>query len=308
MRVLSVFDGCAVTRQAFKNLGMPVEYFASEIDKYAIKIASKNHPDIVQLGDVKEVTPFEVDLLIGGSPCQDLSAAGNAVGLYGQRSGLFFEFVRLLEAIKPKYFVLENVASMKKKWKDEITRILGVEPVMINSALVSAQSRKRLYWTNFTIEQPEDRGILLRDVIESGVVDRDKSFCIDANYWKGTTAVHYATHHLRQVVFLKQDSIEIFDSVVKAVQLGYINKNQQGRRFYSTEAKAVSLKANGGGWGAKMGLYLDKDHIRKLTPIECERLQTLPDNYTEGVSRTQRYKMLGNAFTCAVIEHILRSM
>lgn len=160
-----------------------------------------------------------------------------------------------------------------------------------------------------------------KGVIDNGVVDRDKSYCIDANYWKGTTAIHYAKHHRRQVVFEDGKAVQDFYAFIDTyggkhvtkikkvesdiLQLGYINKNQQGRRVYSMSGKAITLKGNGGGRGAKMGLYFDNGRIRKLTPIECERLQTLDDNYTEGVSNSQRYKMLGNGFTVDVIAHIL---
>lgn len=318
MNIFSPFDGCACARVAVDKLGIPCTYYASEIDKWAIQIANKNYPDIIQLGDIRDIKGSnlpEIDLMIGGSPCQDLSVAGKGAGLKGSRSALFYDFVRLLEEIKPKYFVLENVASMKKIWRDKITDILGVEPILIDSALVSAQSRKRYYWTNIQgIEQPEDKGILLRDVIEDGVVDRDKSFCVDANYWKGTTPVRYAKYHARQVVFKSDNSIDRFNSVVQAIrenkphQIGYIKKNYKGSRVYSFNGKSVSLTTQGGGLGAQTGLYFDNSEIRKLTPVECERLQTLPDNYTEGVSNTQRYRMLGNGFTVDVIVHILSYM
>lgn len=357
MNVLSLFDGCGCAKVALDRRGIPCTYFASEIDKYAIKIAQKNHPDMIQLGDVRTVNPFllpEIDLLVGGSPCQDLSIAGRMAGLKGERSGLFFDYVRLLHYLKPQYFLLENVASMSKINRWIMSQFLGVEPVMIDSARVSAQSRKRFYWTNIPgVGQPLDKGILLRDILESGVVDRDKSYCIDANYFKFTNLKQYQTKSRRQVDYLpdkpnkdtgpefvryidaegavfegydcvrqgvikerfrvwgvdgKSPSLNTFYRHNVAVQLGYINKNQQGRRVYSTDAKSVSLKSEGGGWGAKMGLYLDDSQIRKLTPIECERLQTLPDDYTEGVSNTQRYKMLGNAFTVDVIAHILSYM
>lgn len=299
MNVLSLFDGLATARVALDRIGIvPDHYYASEVDKYAIKIATKNYPDIIQLGDVQTINPYllpEIDLLIGGSPCQDLSVAGQMAGINGERSGLFFAYVRLLHYLKPKYFLLENVKRMSRRDRHIMTQFMGVEPIEINSAKLSAQQRERLYWTNIPgVTQPKDKGILLKDVIESGVVDRDKSYCIDANYYKGTSWDHYKSHHLRQVV-IKSDP----------VQLGYISKNQQGRRVYSLEGKSVSLKSEGGGWGAKMGLYLDNSHIRMLTPVECERLQTLDDNYTEGVSNSQRYKMLGNAFTVDVIAHIL---
>lgn len=337
MRVLSLFDGISVAQQAIKELGITPTYYASEIDKYAISIAQKNHPNTIQIGsvvDVKGSDYEDIDLLVGGSPCQDLSIAKkNRQGLSGSRSGLFWEFVRIRDEVKPKYFLLENVASMPKEAKAVITEALGVEPIMINAALVSAQNRKRLFWTNIpNVTLPEDKGILLRDILENANTDKLKSYCIDASYYKGASWKQYQEKVRRQMV-----------------KIGQFNSGGQGDRIYSQDGKSVSLSANGGGRGAKTGLYLVKGVasrtyprtkqdgverkkqieirddeksnamtsvsgdsmvmenylVRKLTPIECERLQSLPDNYTAGVSNTQRYKALGNAFNCAVIKHIL---
>lgn len=258
MNVLSVFDGMSCGRIALERAGIPVtNYYASEIDKYAIQVASKNYPDTHHIGDVTQVNPDNlpnIDLLIGGSPCQGFSFAGKQLNFDDERSKLFFEFVRLLKELKPKYFLLENVR-MKKEYQDIISEYLGVEPIKINSSLVSAQNRVRLYWTNIpNVTQPNDKGIVLKDIIESGEVDRDKSHCLDANYFKGGNLKSYFEKHRRQLVF-------------------------------SGEA-----------------------HYRKLTPIECERLQTVPDNYTDGVSNTQRYKMLGNGWTVDVISHIFKGI
>jgi DNA (cytosine-5)-methyltransferase 3A len=179
LTVLSLFDGISCGRVALQRANIPVgKYYASEIDKYAIQVTQKNWPDTVQLGDVKEVWARnlpKIDLLIGGSPCQDLSIAkNNRKGLQGARSGLFWHYVRLLRTCKPKYFLLENVASMPKEAKEIITRELGADPILINSALVSAQQRKRLYWTNIpNITQPEDKGIILSDVLETEGVGVD---------------------------------------------------------------------------------------------------------------------------------------
>jgi len=300
MRVLSLFDGISCAKVALKRAGFRVDvYYASEIDKYAIQIAQNNFPDTVQIGDIRNLSDnFDInkqfgggiDLLIGGSPCQDLSIAKkNREGLAGARSGLFWEYVRVLKAIKPKYFILENVNSMPKEAKQIITETLGVEPIMINAALVSAQNRKRLFWTNIEgVTLPEDRGILLKDILEEGIVDRDKSYCIDASYYKGASWKQYKEKGKRQLV-----------------RIGNIGTNAQAHRVYSPAGKSVALSALGGGQGAKTGLYLDGQTVRKLTPVECERLQSLPDNYTEGVSNTQRYKALGNAFNVDVVAHIL---
>lgn len=306
MNVLSLFDGISCGRVALERAGIKVDtYYASEIDKHAIKIAQKNYPDTIQLGDVNNIdfTQFigKIDLLLGGSPCQDLSIAKqNRQGLKGERSKLFWKYVEALNIVKPKWFIFENVASMKKEDKDIITKTLGVEPIMIDSALVSAQQRKRLYWTNTPgVQQPEDKHIYLQDILESRYTDMLKSYCIDASYFKGTNLKQYLEKKRRQVVF------------EKPFKVGQFNSGGQGYRVYAIEGKSVTLTANGGGRGAKTGLYYinlpdDQYIIRKLTPIECERLQTLPDNYTEGISNTQRYKCIGDGWTVDVIAHILK--
>ena len=215
MKVLSLFDGMACGRIALEQLGIPVEkYYASEIDKYAIQVAQANYPDIIQVGDVCDLDPkdyMDVDLIQGGSPCQGFSMAGKQLAFDDPRSALFFEFIRLLKAIKPKYFLLENV-KMKKEFLQIISEqvsacypeiIFGIEPIFINSSLLSAQSRQRYYWTNIPgIKQPEDRGIVLKDILEDNFEsDRDKSYCIDANYSKtGAKPHHYKDKYRRQLV------------------------------------------------------------------------------------------------------------
>jgi site-specific DNA-cytosine methylase len=173
MNVLSLFDGIAVGYVALKRAGIPVtKYYASEVDSQAIKIAMLNHPDIIQLGDVTQVNSWgldKIELLIGGSPCTNLSSMGKQEGLQGQHSKLFYEYVRLLQELKPKYFLLENVASMRMEERNIISNLLGVEPIFINSSLVSAQCRKRLYWTNIpNVAPPQDKGIMLQDILSSG--------------------------------------------------------------------------------------------------------------------------------------------
>ncbi len=339
MKILSLFDGISCARVALDKAGIPVDvYYASEIDKYAEQVSHKNYPEIIRVGDVKTIHErFDIDehfgggidLLIGGSPCQDLSIAKkDRKGLDGERSGLFWEYVRILNEIKPKYFILENVASMPKEAKDIITKTLGVEPIMINAALVSAQQRKRLFWTNIpNVELPQDKGILLKDILESGDSERIKSYCIDASYYKGASWKQYKEKGRRQLV-------------IESKRIGQFGAGGQGDRIYSIDGKSINLSANGGGRGAKTGLYavalrnrgegkkpeiggekanamttvqtdsmvMDNSIIRKLTPIECERLQGLSDNYTEGISNTQRYKCLGNAFNADVIAHILKNI
>lgn len=382
LNVLSLFDGISCARVALDRVGIKVKrYWASEIDKYAIQIAQKNYPDTSQLNDVTSfyAPEFEgmVDLLIGGSPCQDLSIAKkNRKGLDGERSGLFWEYVRILKEAKPKYFILENVNSMPSSAKDIITKTLGVEPIMINAALVSAQNRKRLFWTNIpNVKLPEDRGIMLKDILESGNVDRLKSYCIDASYFKGANWDQYIKKGRRQLVIDKNGKEKEKSNTVRSsgrgsgvddkhnwdtIRVGIFNKGGQGDRIYSPDGKSTTLSAHGGGRGAKTKQRIEiggdkantitkvqKDsmvlvdtrqmsregipriydkgksptlnstmykepysitngcYIRKLTPIECERLQGLPDDYTSGISNSQRYKCLGNAFNVDVIAHIL---
>ena len=261
INVLSLFDGMSGAQIALERAEIPVlNYFASEIDKFAMKITQKNYPKTIQKGDVdsidKNALP-KIDLLIGGSPCQGFSVSGKRLNFDDPRSKLFFSYVKLLKEVHPTFFLLENV-KMKKDYQDIITKYLGVEPIEINSNIVSAQNRKRLYWTNIPFSMPEDKHIYFKDIIEKGFVDKDKSLCLDASYFKGgslETLIH-----------------------------NYINKSR------------------------RQIVFDDNEKWRMLTPIECERLQTVPDNYTEGVSKTQRYKMLGNGFTIDVIAHILKGI
>jgi len=330
MKILSLFDGISCARVALERAGIPVEaYYASEVDKYAKTISSKNYPDIIQVGDVKVIKilndklclwdkeyginwTHEIDLLIGGSPCQDLSIAKkDRKGLDGERSGLFWEYVRILREVKPKYFILENVASMPKEAKDIITRELGVEPIMINAALVSAQNRKRLFWTNIpNVTLPNDGGILLKDILEENIAGE---YDVNACSFRGRYLVDGKRKDVcgaktEQRLEIGGNKANTITKVYKdsMVRIGQIGKGGQGDRIYSPEGKSVALSALGGGRGAKTGLYQTEEYtVRKLTPIECERLQGLPDNYTEGVSNTQRYKCLGNAFNVDVVAHIL---
>jgi len=302
INVLSVFDGMSCGRIALERQNIPItSYYASEIDKYAITIAKKNYPDTQHIGDVTQVSADDlpqIDLLIGGSPCQGFSFAGKQLNFDDSRSKLFFEFVRLLKELKPKYFLLENVR-MKKEYQDVISDLLGVEPIKINSSLVSAQNRVRLYWTNIpNVTVPEDKGIVLADIIDDGFVDRDKSHCIDANYFKGGNLKSYFEKHRRQLVFSNDGLCR--EPKILQIPHGY---NKGGLK----ENKSPSMTTSS--WQHNNHLtYDDGLTYRKLTPIECERLQTVPDNYTEGVSNTQRYRMLGNGWTVDVISHILKNI
>lgn len=361
MNVLSLFDGISCGRVALERANISVaNYYASEIDKYAIQVSQNNYPDIIRLGDINnwescDIDWAKIDLILAGSPCQGFSFAGKQLAFDDKRSALFFRFAEILEVVKSKNpnvkFLLENVR-MKKEYESVITSVVGVEPIMINSALVSAQNRKRLYWCNWSVEQPEDQGILLKDIVhENTAVDREKAYCIDANYSKGATPGQYFTKSRRQLVYSLKPYIVPFDKSLQILdreaikgKVGFFRKDSQSNRVYSIHGKSVTLCGDAGGGGAKMGQYLfgcitpdrvekrqngqrfsdsekfytltaqDKHgilidgYIRKLTPIECERLQTLPGNYTQGISDTQRYKCLGNGWTIDVIAHILRSM
>lgn len=319
--VLSLFDGISCGRVALERAGIPVNtYYASEIDKYAIQVTQKNYPNTIRLGDVTKIDfkQFEgkVDLLIGGSPCQDLSIAGKRKGLAGERSGLFYKYVEALETIKPKYFLLENNVGMPKEAYEEISQLMGCYPIMINSALVSAQSRKRFYWTNIgekeydlfgfptcAIPQPKDKGIILKDILLNGIGVITESYGNQIDKVTNKAATLLARDFKG---FGNQTTI----GVLAPIKLGTLNdSNSLANRIYSVNAKSVTLKSNGGGGGANTGLYKvnlpNGDYIiRKLYPLECERLQTLPDNYTEGISNTQRYKCIGNGWTVDVIAHI----
>ena len=238
-------------------------------------------------------------LLMAGFPCPSFSGAGNRLGTDDPRGKLLHNAVALHNKLCPDWFLYENVASMKQEHKDMISELIGVEPIEINSNLVSAQNRARLYWTNIPYhDPPQDRGVLLKHILEDGYVDRDKSHCIDANYFKGGNLRSYFEKHRRQLVFSKDGLCHVGDADLNGH--GYL------KRVYHQEGKAPTLTSNGGG-NREPKVYVEPMEYRKLTPLECERLQTLPDNYTKkfAVSNTQRYKMIGNGYTVDVIAHIL---
>lgn len=331
MNVLSLFDGMSCGRIALERADIKVKnYYASEIDKYAIKVSKANYPDIIHIGDVKHVSWFglpKIDLLIGGSPCQGFSNAGLGYNFNDSRSALFFEYVRILLETKSKYFLLENV-KMKKEWQKVITSFLGVEPIKINSALVSAQNRERLYWTNIPgITQPPDRCILLKDIIEDGMVDRDKSLTLLSSHQRATKGGY--DKKLHQMVILQTPrgnnpgGLRALDGKVPSMTANSYHENNKvglikvgeanipgydsNKRVYSIEGKSSCLLSSAGGH-REPKIAVDGTHWRKLTPLECERLQTVPDNYTNHVSNSQRYKMLGNGWTVDVIAHIFRGV
>jgi len=450
VNILSLFDGMSCAQLALKSIGIKkYNYYASEIDKYAIKVTQKRFPNTKQIGDITKINTNllpPIFLLVGGSPCTNFSFAGNRQGMVSKdqveitsfeqymeyknadfkfdgQSYLFWEYIRILKEVKPKCFLLENV-KMAKRWESVLTSVVGVEPILINSSLLSAQNRKRLYWTNIpNVKQPKDLNIYLKDIIETGMVtDREKSYCIDASYYKGGNLKQYFQKHRRQLIFQKGHgfnkgglkaldgkvptltshswknnnfvvSLDSHSSKVGLKCVAGIKKNKkwlddgkilqrnfsQGERIYDVTGKDPTLTANGEGTAGKSVLIskseiakdevfclteqrteeakklrkeyrekhgkdfsprrgkelvvrkdsksncittsLGNEHIlgyihddiisyRKLTPLECERLQTIPDNYTKvkGVSNSQRYKMVGNGFTVSVIAHILKKM
>jgi len=337
INVLSLFDGMSCGQIALERAGIEVnEYYASEIDKYAIQVTQANYPNTKHIGDVTKVKGAElpkIDLLIGGSPCQGFSFAGKQLNFDDPRSKLFFEFVRLLKETKPKYFLLENV-KMKKSSQDIISNYLGCEPIEINSNLVSAQNRRRLYWTNIPeIEQPKDKGILLQDIIVDGGIDcrmttQDKAYTLTASY-NGAVAWNSIEKKQRTMVLEavngKKVHIDLFKEAPYSFYETRTEAGKEARRRIRLETGKDSTPRS-----KEFKMYLPlKDQkanclvtvespldfivdktwkYRKLYPIEMERLQTVPDGYTSVVSDTQARKMLGNGWTVDVIAHIFKGL
>ena len=392
INVFSGFDGMSCGQLALKKAGIPVgTYHASEIDKPAMKITQKNFPFTLQMGDITKLEDWRlkvirdevgIDLVMGGSPCQGFSFAGKNLNFEDPRSKLFFEFVRVLKILKPKYFLLENVR-MKKESQDIISEYMGVEPRVINSNLVSAQNRHRLYWTNIPFDMPEDKGLILADVLEP-LEDLDPKYLagdkllknytggdqLNPNYKSQANTIHditkpgptvcagthgYANGYvsggairgrydkdgkIKQQLELRLDdktnsltTVQKDNVVVtRCIQVGEADLKGHDllKRVYSPQGKSPTLNTMGGGnrepkvvirkksktvrSGGRSSYdrhewdSVDNLHWRKLTPLECERLQTVPDNYTNHVSDTQRYKMLGNGWTVDVVAHILKGI
>lgn len=297
MKVLSLFDGISCGRVALERAGIPVEvYYASEIDKYAIQITQKNYPDTIQVGDITKLDgkQFEgkIDLVIGGSPCTNWSCAKNHTAKIkkelfineGEGWNLFKQYVRIIEEVKPKYFLYENNYRISKNIVDEITAILGVEPIMIDSSLVSAQRRKRLYWTNIpNVSQPDDKNILLKDIYvpDSTLVKRDERIIKTAV--KKQNYIQYSVNekHLTSQAF----------------RLYYLNGKSPTIARCRTESKC-NLLIDGN----------DLSTYKIISPVEAERLQTLPDNYTAGLPKTRRFEAIGNGWTVDVIAHIFKGL
>jgi DNA (cytosine-5)-methyltransferase 3A len=385
MNVFSCFDGASCGQLALKKLGIPItNYYASEIDKYAIQVTQANFPNTIQLGDITIVDTSQlpkIDLMMGGSPCQGFSFAGKQLNFEDPRSKLFFDFIRLRDKLKPKYVLLENVR-MKKESEDIISDYMGCSPIRINSSLLSAQSRNRLYWFSelvddkyvpINVSQPQDKGIFIKDILEElpfgdipnylannwggeprgnkvKSIDDPKANCLTASMYKGQIPTYI------KKIIPKENPTVSKDGLIR-VGSADLNGHDYLKRVYSRHGKAPTLTANGGGnLEPKVGIArivnrrldengtrkdyqlelpftkvielrqddksnclttLQKDNVvvkeevygwRKLTPLECERLQTMPDNYTNHVSNSQRYKMIGNGWTVDVIAHILKGI
>ena len=278
MKVLSLFDGISAGQVALERAGIECDYYASEIDKYAIKVTQANYPGTTQLGDVTQLKNQPCDLLLAGSPCQGFSFAGKQLNFDDDRSRLFFEFIRIKEESQPEFFLLENVR-MKQEYQDVISNLLGVEPIKINSSLVSGQNRTRLYWTNIPFSSPADKGIQFKDILETGV---DKRFYV-------------TEHHLSRIVLgdLTRVGGVCFKHPGKEMSkcpclMARHYKGISGREYYPA--------------------VVEPDGLRKLSPEECEKLQTFPVGYTDHVSNTQRFKSLGNSFTVDVIASIVSGL
>jgi len=273
MRVLSLFDGMSCGQIALERAGIPVdEYYACEIKPNAIKVTQENYPNTTQMGDVTKVSGsfLNIDLLIGGSPCQDLTSINlKGGGLKGKKSSLFFEYVRLLDECKPKYFLLENVASMTNADRDTISKHMGVEPIFINSKLLSAQERRRYYWTNIPVEQPEDLGIKLSDVISYGS-DREESMSVK--------------------------------------KYAHVEKKRLGTRYVRLDGdKSMPITARSyASWNTQF--VTDECGVRDLLLAEYKRLQTIPESYKFNCIKSKAVDLIGDGWTVDVIAHIFKGL
>ena len=374
MNVLSLFDGMSCGQIALNRAGVKYDkYFASEVDKYAIKVAQANYPNTIQIGDVTKVDhtrlPFGgIDLLMGGSPCQGFSFAGKQLNFDDPRSKLFFEFIRLRDELKPKYVLLENVR-MKKESENVITKYMGFSPQAMNSADVSAQNRHRLYWFGYLNESLEyeqipispikDKGIVIKDILEDlpfedipnylnntwcgrrrgdlvKSVDDPKAHCLTASMWKGQiptfvkkpvqvgVADNIKGYDIIKRVYSpngksptlttmqgghRQPKVAIGRIVNRRLDENGVRKDNQLELPFTKQLEVSSAdKSNCLTTVQKDNVVVHRELYRKLTPLECERLQTVPDNYTNHVSKTQRYKMLGNGWTVDMIAHIFKGI
>ncbi len=354
INVLSLFDGISCGQLALQRSGIKVSnYYASEIDKHAIKVTQANFPDTIQLGNITGVEytsggedvgilsddrqmyfhAYPVDLILAGSPCQGFSFAGKQLNFNDPRSKLFFEFVRILKEVRvhnPQVkFLLENV-KMKRESMDIISEYLGVQPIEINSSLVSAQNRKRLYWTNIeSIIQPKDKKILLKDIIFKDALPityterrTEEAKKIRQQYMR-ESGRDFSPRRAKELIARRDDKSNCLTAtfsnkehlILTKKAMDYMDRLVSGGRNHwdfkhhsdIQNEKSAAVVANFFK-GIPYNILKDFDCIRAFDPIECERLQTLPDNYTFGVSDTQRYKAIGNGWTVDVIMHILKYM
>jgi len=275
MNVLSLFDGMSCGQIALERANVSVcRYFASEIEQQSIKVTQSNFPNTIQLGDIYQVNSNDlpkIDLIIGGSPCQDISNLSKfKLGLDGNKSSLFYQYWRMWQETKPKYFLLENVVGNKKAIRT-ITKLMGVRPIKISSNWVSAQNRMRYYWTNIPVNSvPEKKRIKLKDILEENV---------DEKYYQN-------------------------DGWLKWWQKNSEFQLAKGYSTLNADIAACLTKRMYASWNGNF--IQDKKGIRRLTPIECERLQTVPDKYTEAADDKYRYEMLGNGWTVDIIAYILK--
>ena len=303
INVLSLFDGMSCGQIALNKVGIEIEnYFASEIKEEAIAVVQHNYKDTKQLGSVVDVDGEDlpkIDLLMAGTPCQNLSIAmakEHRKGLEGDKSSLFYEFYRILQEIKPKYFLLENVGGMPKKDREIITELLCVEPIRINSKLLSAQLRNRLYWTNIpNIEEPRDSGVLLSDILQNGWSDRDKARCLLESESRPLATPIKMFHRYYSTGFttLIFKSEEHYNGC-KSHYITHFNKLSAKEIDNELSAKNIDLS-----------IY---DGLRYLNQEELEALQTVPEGYTKILTRNQAAGLIGDGWTVDVIAHILSFM
>jgi len=297
MNILSTFDGGSCGQQAIKELEIPIDnYFASEIDKHAIKVTMDNHPNTIQIGDVTKVKAEdlpEIDLLMGGSPCQGFSFSGKQLNFNDPRSKLFFEFVRLLKECKPKYWLLENVV-MKQEYQDVISEHLGTQPIKLNSALTSAQNRVRLYWANFKITEPKDQGVKLEDILEDTEM-------IGPNAIRGRYLNKASIFGRRLNERGVRDDSNKQVPITQCLEVRATNRDKSN--CLTTVAKDTVLTTMP--IGRHPDAFNKKLPYRNYTKVERARLMNLPDTYFDNVSLSQAVKISGNGWDVGMIKHIL---
>ena len=325
MNVLSLFDGMSCGQIALNRIGKKVDnYYASEVDSYAIQITQANYPDTIQLGDVSKVSYKDgvlytengehnvgkIDLMFGGSPCQGFSKAGKKLNFEDPRSALFFQFVRILKEVSPTHFMLENVG-MKKDHIDVISDQLNVEPIAINSALVSAQNRPRIFWTNIPgVQLPEDKGIILADILDKDIKPVKKKLeRLKTSYFSTDGLKEFQTDCVSFTTITRfkenKEPNPVKRWIKKHNETIVIRNHKHGTL---TTSNGYLIKVNHDDYDPNN--HFENCTIRKATIDECEELQTVPIGYTavDGISNTQRQKVLGNGWTVDVIAHIFKNI